>query len=310
MTAVIAAGGPLELPTDRNRRTIVRRWPVLLLAVLVTAGCGGAEVAGTGRGGDPASGALVDRVDSISARGHDYEVTCAQLGDDQLGEAVSLDTADERFAAAKTIRGEDADTVLALETTGTVAQCPDATHLLAIAFSNASDPASAAERGRRRCYVPAIPAEPQCDEGGPFWFGTDPSEDGTEGDGRTGVWIDGRIPEPDWRQDPLEVTAREIGVSGDVPAFYKLRRIGLRFIEQTGDKIVVEAVHENVIDNNGSPYGTLQRERHTLRRLPGRTGWYPTEFIVAEYGQEDLDDAALDAAWVGIDRAVVDVDRR
>jgi hypothetical protein len=155
-----------------------------------------------------------------------------------------------------------------------------------------------------------VPADPRCEEGGPFWFGTDPSQDGTEGDGRIGVWSDGRGPEPEWRNDPLEVAAHEIGVDPEVPAFYQLRRIGLRIIERSDDEVVVEAVHENVIDDNGSPFGTLQRERHTLRRLPGRAGWYPTAFIVAEYGQADLDDAALDAAWVDIDRTLVDVDRR
>jgi len=284
------------------------RLAVLLAAVALV--CTGCSDGGTGPGGGThRSGALSDEVDSIAARGHRYEVTCAQASDEQMGQPVALDEPDDRFVAAKTFNGEDPDTILALQADGRFGPCPDATFVVAIAFADATDPPSAAEHGRRRCHVPAVPADPRCDEGGPFWFGTDPSQDGTEGDGRTGVWIDGRIPEPEWRSDPLEVAAREVGVDTDVPAFYTLRRTGLRFVEQTDDKIVVEAVHESVIGSDG-PLGTLQREHHTLRRLPNRSGWYPTEFIVAEYGQPTLDDAALDAAWVGIDRVVVDVDRR
>lgn len=278
----------------------------LLVAIVAVVGaCGGGRPGAGVEGGAMSA----DEVDSVSARGHRYEVTCAQLSDEQMGEPVNLDEPDDRFAAAQTVNGEDADTILALQADGRFGPCHDATYVLAIAFADVTDPASAAEHGRRRCHVPAAPADPRCDEGGPFWFGTDPSEDGTEGDGRTGVWIDGRTPEPDWRADPLEVVARVVDVSPDVPAFYTLRRSGLRFVEQTEDKIVVEAVHEYVIGSDG-PRGTLQREHHTLRRLPGRSGWYPTEFIVAAYGQPTLDDAQLDDAWTGIDRIVVDVDRR
>lgn len=284
-----------------------------MLATLVLAAFGACSEAGrepTTRPSEPAGSAAADQVDSVSARGRRYEVTCAQPGDEQMAEPISLDEPDARFTGAWAVNGQDADTVIALQADGRALQCPDATYVLAFAFLRVTDAESAAAFARVRCRVPAVPADPRCDEGGPFWFGTDPSEDGTEGDGRSAVWVEGRIPEPEWRSDPLEVAAREVAVSAEVPAFYQLRRVGLRVIEESPDEIVIEAVHENVIDNNGEPYGTLARERHTFRHLPGRRGWYPSAFIVAEYGQADLAGEVLDEGWSGIDRVLVDVDRR
>ena len=260
-------------------------------------------------GPSPARGAASE-VDGVAARGRRYEVTCAQPGDEQMAEPVAMDEPDPRFTGAWAVAGQDPDIVIALQADDRAVPCLDATYILAFAFASVADADSASAYARLRCHVPVLPADSRCDEGGPFWFGTDRSVDGTEGDGRRAVWVAGRAPAADWRTDPLEVAAREVGVSPDVPAFYQLRRVGLRVIEQTNDKVVVEAVHENVIDNNGEPYGTLAREHHTLRQLPGRNGWYPAEFIVVEYGQADLNDEELDEGWTGIKRVLVDVDRR
>ena len=300
-----------NLRPGAGRLKLVRRTPLLATLMLTVFGaCADSEREPSARPPHSPGRGAASEVDNVSARGHRYEITCAQPGDEQMGAPIGLEEPDPRFTGAWAVNGQDPDAVIALQADGRAVQCPDATYILAFVFASVTNPESAASHARLRCHVPAVPADPRCAEGGPFWFGTDPSEDGTEGDGRSAVWVEGRVPEPDWRQDPLEVAAREVAVTGDVPAFYQLRRVGLRLIEQTVATVVVEAVHENVVDNNGKPYGTLARERHTLRPQPGRRGWYPAEFIVVEYGQAHLDHDELDRAWSGIDRVLLDVDRR
>lgn len=124
------------------------------------------------------------------------------------------------------------------------------------------------------------------------------------------MWVEGNDPPPEWRLDPVNVITREVDTAS-VLASYRLMRVGLRVLEQGHDEVIVEVIYQQVTDNAGKPWGSDQREHYTLSRLPGRQGWYPTAFIVAKYSDQDVDEAALDAAWAaGVDRVLVDVDRR
>jgi hypothetical protein len=240
-------------------------------------------------------------------RGEALVVSCAEPAAAQLGSSVELDAPDARFGAVREVVGERPTEALALRASGGLSACPDAEWVLALRSGPVVDEASAAEAARLTCHVPAVPSDERCAEGGPFWFGTDPSRDGTAGDGRSAVWIDGREPEPGWRSDPLEVAAREVGVAEAAPAFYALRRVGLRVVDEQDDQIVIEALYQQIVDGRGS----IQREHHTLSRLDGRAGWYQTAYIVAEYGDSEVGTAELDKVWAaGVDRVLTDVDRR
>lgn len=250
-------------------------------------------------------------VDHVVAAGAAYEVTCAEPDVTRLGPEVLLDKADPRFGRAAELVDEDRSAVIALDAQGRVERCSDAQWVLAFGGRHTVDEPTATEVARLRCLVPAQPDDDRCAEGGPFWFGTDRSVDGTEGDGRSAVWIEGDAPEPPWRLDPLEVITREVGVDPAVPDFYRLRRIGLRVLNERPDEVLVEVLYQDITDNAGEPWGAEQREHHTVRKLPARQGWYPVTYIVARYAEGDTEGAGLDAAWAeGLDRVLVDVDRR
>lgn len=300
----------------------MRTRTILTAGVLVTllGACGGGA-AGPGSSSSAAddegeAGAAVGHaaasssVDHVVAGGAAYEVTCAEPDRSALGPDIRLDEDDPRFDRATSVGGEATETVIALHSDGRVEACPAATWVLAFGRFDVADEPSGREHARRRCAVPAVPDDPRCAEGGPFWFGTDPSVDGTEGDGRSAVWVTGQGPAPAWRLDPLAVVDRQVD-EGPVPDFYRLRRVGLRLLEERPEEVFVEVLYQDVFDNAGVPLGHEQREHHTLGRLPGRDGWYEKAYIVARYGDRDLDDATLDAAWAeGADRVLIDVDRR
>jgi hypothetical protein len=281
------------------------QWAVVLAACVGVVACGGSD----DEGGGVVGGVLVDHV---VANGTAYEVTCARPDPAALGRSVALDGSDARFSNAVDVEGEAPAVVLALEVRGRVDRCPSAEWVLAYSQVEESvDEATTMEYGRLRCLLPEQPDDERCIEGGPFWFSTDPSVDGTEGDGRSAVWVAASHPEPTWRVDPLEVVAREVREDQVVPDSYRLRRVGLRVVSEAHDVIVVEAVYQWSTHTLGGPLTTEQREQYTLSRLAERDGWYPTAFIVAQYGETNLSDAALDRSWAdGIDRVLVEVDRR
>jgi hypothetical protein len=290
---------------------VVVRFIILGVATLAFAACG--EDAPTGRGdvaGSDAGGSEVP-ADTVLFEDVALVVSCAQPAPGQLAEAVELDDPDARFDGVRQVTGERPTQVLALHAAGNVESCPDAEWVLAFGQSHLVDEAAAFETARLRCLVPEVPDDERCVEGGPFWFGTDPTADGTAGDGRSAVWVEGTGPEPPWRSDPLEVVAGELDVDEDVVGSDQLRRVGLRVVEDHDDEKVVEVLYQNVSEVDGQRRGSVQREHHTVSRLRGRDGWYLTGFIVAEYAQDDIADAELDAMWnAGLDRVLVDVDRR
>lgn len=290
----------------------------LLVLVLGGVGCSADEAQSASRSTHVATtvpagrgtGAGADTADSVVVGGVTYEVTCARVDEAQLGAKLELDKADALVNDAAEIAGEDLTGVLALQTSGRVQRCPDAAWVVGLAGPSPADAATATEHARLRCTVPARPDDARCGEGGPFWYGTDPSVDGTEGDGRSAIWLEAKEPPPQWRLDPLEVVTRAVAVDSSASEAYLLRRVGLRVVNASDDEVLVEVLYQDITDF-GELRGTEQREHHTLGKLAGRPGWYETTYIVAAYGDGDTDAATLDTSWAaGVDRVLVEVDRR
>lgn len=302
----------------------------MVLVGLGVAGCGssvrplgGGETAAID---DRACADGADCPDGVDLGGHSYDVTCAEPNDADLAEVVGTPGSAKGYDEARALAGEPAELVVALRATSGASWCrSDVTWVLAIASPTADTEEAVRLDAKVRCEVPAVPDDPRCDAGGPFWV-SDPS---TGGDGRSAVYLPDVIAAtdaelaagrgPQLRLDPLQVVLAEVADYAQRDTWLDeqelLYRVGLRLLDRGPDSAVVEAMFQSGQRQGSDPdHFSTQREQYTVERVGGGAGWYVTAFVVTEYASQD--DApttieAADRAWADCcDLVVSDLDRR
>ena len=306
------------------------------VAVLLggVAGCGGGvepigggatasiDEGGCDDGGDCASG--------VDLNGHLYGITCAEPDKADLTEVVGGPGSADGYDEARALAGEPVDLVVALHVTSGASWCTaHPSWVLAIGSPTWQTEQSVLLDAHLRCEVPAVPEDPRCADGGPFWLYTDSSPDGTAGDGRSALYLPAAVAAanaelaagrgPQRRLDPLQVVRAEIADYAERDTWLddqeQLYRVGLRLLDQGQDSAVVEALFQSGQSQGSSPdFFSNQREQYTLERIGAGSGWYITTFLVTEYANQGEDPATretLDRAWAECcDLVISELDRR